>query len=79
MFLSHRVEVSKHLHIAGQTNLLVIDFDSALIRGRELQKEHPEHAFIAYNGEASRLAVRKAQYHWVRIPTPTLLPWTSLC
>lgn len=74
MFLSHRVEISKQLHANGQTNLLIIDFDSALIRGREIQKEHPEHAFIAYNGESSRLAVRKAQYHWVRRFTPIILP-----
>ncbi|KAL4867160.1 glycoside hydrolase superfamily [Aspergillus spectabilis] len=27
-------------------------------------KKHPEHRFIAHNGEAGRLGVRKAQYHW---------------
>ena len=67
MFLSHRVNITESLRSSG-TNTLVIDFDSALLRGRELEKKHPEHRFIAHNGETGRLGVRKAQYHWVRDP-----------
>ncbi|KAL2831701.1 glycoside hydrolase superfamily [Aspergillus cavernicola] len=63
MFLSHRVAITDNLHPSG-FNHLVIDFDSALLRGRELEKKHPEHRFIAHNGETGRLGVRKAQYHW---------------
>lgn len=82
MFLSHRVDVSKLLREDSHAkNTLVIDFDSSLLRAREIQKEHPEHAFIAYNGEPSRLAVRKAQYHWVReSPSSLVFPSKrSLC
>lgn len=64
MFISHRVDVTKHL-LDGGSNVLFIDFNSAVLRGRELQKQHEEHRFIAHNGESGRLTVRKAQYHWV--------------
>ena len=63
MFLIYRVDATESI-ISGQ-NSLEIDFDSPLIRGRELEKAHPEYRFIAHNGEAGRLGVRKAQYHWV--------------
>jgi beta-mannosidase len=65
MFLSHRVNITDHLKSEG-TNTLIIDFDSALLRGRELQKQYPNHRWELFNGEAGRLVVRKAQYHWVR-------------
>jgi beta-mannosidase len=64
MFLSHRVDVTDHLKPL-EMNILVLEFESALLRGRELEKNHPEYNFIAHNGESGRLAVRKAQYHWV--------------
>lgn len=64
MFLTHRVDITEH--ISSAENLLEIDFDSALRRGRELEKVHPEYRFICHNGETGRLGVRKAQYHWVR-------------
>ncbi|SPJ78522.1 related to beta-mannosidase [Fusarium torulosum] len=63
MFLSHRVNISDHLKNEG-SNTLIINFDSALLRGRELQKEYPNHRWELFNGEAGRLVVRKAQYHW---------------
>ena len=66
MFLSHRVDITALLQ-QSKRNTLSIEFDSALLAGRALEKEHSEHNFVAFNGEASRLAVRKAQYHWVRI------------
>lgn len=65
MFLSHRVNITSTLKSGANT--LRIDFDSALLRGRELEKQHPEHRFLAHNGETGRLAVRKAQYHWVSL------------
>ena len=66
MFLSYRVEVTDHLKPLDE-NTLLIEFESALLRGRDLEKSHPEYNFIAHNGESGRLGVRKAQYHWVRI------------
>lgn len=77
MFLSHRVDMTDTLS-AEQDNTLEIDFASALQRGRELVKQHPEHEFIAYNGEKGRLGVRKAQYHWGWDWGPVLMtagPW----
>lgn len=65
MFLSHRVNISDQLKNEG-SNTLVINFDSALLKGRELQKDYPNHRWELFNGEAGRLVVRKAQYHWVR-------------
>lgn len=66
MFLSHRVNVSAVLK-PFEDNILSIEFDSALLRGRALEKEHSDHKFIGFNGEMGRLGVRKAQYHWVSL------------
>ncbi|KAJ4108671.1 hypothetical protein NW768_012148 [Fusarium equiseti] len=77
MFLSHRVEITTLLQ-QSKSNTLSIEFDSALLAGRALEKEHSEHRFVAFNGEASRLAVRKAQYHWGWDWGPVLMtagPW----
>ncbi|SPJ78226.1 related to beta-mannosidase [Fusarium torulosum] len=77
MFLSHRVDITAALKPSA-VNKLVIDFDSALLRGRELQKQHPDHKYVAFNGETSRLCVRKAQYHWGWDWGPVLMtagPW----
>lgn len=68
MFLSHRIDITKYLRAGSGLNSLVIEFDAALIRGRQLAEEHPEHRFACFNGESSRVAVRKAQYHWVSRP-----------
>jgi beta-mannosidase len=66
MFISNRVDVTDQLSsTSASENILEIVFGSALLRGRELEKAHPEYKFIAHNGETGRLGVRKAQYHWV--------------
>jgi beta-mannosidase len=65
MFIRHKVDITAHISSNLQaTNILQIDFDSALVRGREIIKEHPEHAFNHRQGGVERLGVRKAQYHW---------------
>lgn len=64
MFIPERVEVTDKLSKDGE-NELVITFDSAYLRGWKLIEEHPEHKYKVWNGDNSRLAVRKAQYHWV--------------
>lgn len=66
MFLGHRISIKDFLRQDGD-NVLTIQFASALEEGRKLEKLHDEHRFIAHNGETGRLAVRKAQYHWVSI------------
>ncbi|KAM3471234.1 hypothetical protein MY8738_009419 [Beauveria namnaoensis] len=77
MFIPERVDVTAHLSHAGD-NELVITFDSAYLRGCKRVEQHPKHVWSLWNGDSSRLAVRKAQYHWGWDWGPTLLtcgPW----
>lgn len=78
MFLSHRVNVTDLLQRDAE-NLLEIVFDSALLRGRQLMKDHAdEHDFLVRQTEASRIPVRKAQYNWGWDWGPILMtagPW----
>lgn len=64
MFIPERVDVTSHLSQSGD-NELVITFDSAYLRGWKRVEQYPEHVWSCWNGDSSRLAVRKAQYHWV--------------
>lgn len=64
MFLGHRVNVTKALSTEAEEHALEIEFDCALLKAREIRNEHPEHTWVGFNGDPSRLAVRKAQYHW---------------
>lgn len=66
MFIPERVDVTGKLKGEGEENELEITFDSAYLRGCELVQKYPEHKWGCWNGDVSRLAVRKAQYHWVR-------------
>ena len=63
MFLPHRVDVTDAIR-AKSHHQLEIEFDSALLKAREIKDQHPEHKFVCFNGDPARLAVRKAQYHW---------------
>jgi beta-mannosidase len=63
MFLPQRVDITDLIKEEKQY-VLDIYFDSALLRAREIEKQHPEHKFVCFNGETARLTVRKAQYHW---------------
>jgi beta-mannosidase len=60
MFQEHRVDVTSHLK-PGFNDLGIV-FHSALRKGREEVAKRGELA--CWNGEPSRLYVRKAQYHW---------------
>ena len=64
MFTPERVDVTEVLSKDGD-NELVITFDSAYFRGWELAEKYPDHTWGVWNGDNSRLAVRKSQYHWV--------------
>jgi beta-mannosidase len=66
MFISHRVDVTEIVKF-GTKNSLEMTFDSAWIEGKKLQEKYPDHAWGCWNGDASRLAVRKAQYHYVNL------------
>jgi beta-mannosidase len=64
MFISERVDVTPYLKKEG-ANELEITFDSAYLRGKKIVEKYPDHKWGCWNGDVSRLAVRKAQYHWV--------------
>lgn len=62
-FISHRVSVKPKL-LAGPNELL-IHFESAFLKGRDVEKAHEKLAVS--NGDSSRVHVRKAQYKCVEI------------
>ena len=61
--LSYRSIITSHLNKEGE-NELEIDFASARLKALEIKKQHPDHKWLCWNGDVSRLASRKAQYHW---------------
>ncbi|KAJ5290803.1 Beta-mannosidase B [Penicillium angulare] len=63
MFLGHRVNVTKAMEAEGE-HTLEIEFDCAELKARELKKQDQIHKWVGFNGDMSRLTVRKAQYHW---------------
>ena len=64
MFIPERVDVTTYLKNQGD-NELEIRFESAYLKGCALVEKYPDHHWGCWNGDTSRLAVRKAQYHWV--------------
>jgi beta-mannosidase len=65
MFVPHRIEVGQRLTPKGAgANVLEIDFKSARLEALKIKEAYPEHTWVGFNGDMSRLAVRKAQYHW---------------
>ncbi|KAK2018512.1 family 2 glycosyl hydrolase [Colletotrichum eremochloae] len=80
MFTPERIDVTSVLKKDGE-NELIITFDSAYLRGWKLVEKYPDHKWGCWNGDNSRLAVRKAQYHWGWDWGPTLLtcgPWRPI-
>ncbi len=63
MYISHRVNISNAFKSTAHHEL-EIEFDSALLRARQIKRSHADHKWACSNGEPARLAVRKAQYHW---------------
>ncbi|KAL7620659.1 Beta-mannosidase B [Parahypoxylon ruwenzoriense] len=81
MFIPERVDVTTDLKKDGGENELVITFDSAYLRGWKLVEKYPDHKWGCWNGDNSRLAVRKSQYHWGWDWGPALLtcgPWRPI-
>lgn len=62
MFTPQRVDVTSTLREGD--NELAVTFDSAYLRGWEEVEKHPGHKWGCWNGDSSRLAVRKAQYEF---------------
>ncbi|KAH6681291.1 putative beta-mannosidase B [Halenospora varia] len=80
MFIPERVDVTTHLKREGD-NELKITFESAYLKGCSLLEKYPDHHWGCWNGDSSRLAVRKAQYHWGWDWGPTLMtcgPWRPI-
>ncbi len=74
MFVPYRMQIDSQLHV-GKNELLIL-FESAWYRGREREATYGRQA--VWNGDASRVYVRKAQYHYGWDWGPTLLttgPW----
>ncbi|KAK2736271.1 hypothetical protein FQN57_000801 [Myotisia sp. PD_48] len=82
MFVPERVDITSSLRKSDiEPNILELTFDSAWLRGKEDQSSHPSHRWGCWNGDPSRLAVRKAQYHYGWDWGPVLLtcgPWRPI-
>lgn len=63
MFIPYRLDVTKQLK-HGTENTLEIEFASARLEAIKIREQYPDHRWVGFNGDMSRLAVRKAQYHW---------------
>lgn len=80
MFIAERVDVTAYLE-TQRNNELEITFESAYLKGCAIVEKHPDHHWGCWNGDTSRLAVRKAQYHWGWDWGPTLMtcgPWRPI-
>ncbi|MCJ1434477.1 Beta-mannosidase B [Xylographa pallens] len=80
MFIPERVDVSDLLK-HGSENELEITFHSTWMVGKKLVEKYSEHNWGCWNGDVSRLAVRKAQYHYGWDWGPMLMtcgPWRPI-
>ena len=70
MFLSHRVDITEHVHVNAKAidamHTLQITFHNAEQKAAEIMAKHPEYSWFSFHFGNKRLAVRKAQYHFVR-------------
>ncbi|KAK2807941.1 hypothetical protein FQN50_005183 [Emmonsiellopsis sp. PD_5] len=64
MFVGHRVDVTEQIRAANKAQILRITFEGAEAKGQEELEKHPEHDFFTFDEGVTRLAVRKAQYHF---------------
>ncbi|CCM04064.1 uncharacterized protein FIBRA_06223 [Fibroporia radiculosa] len=76
-FISHRVPVKQYVKVGD--NELLIKFASAFRKGREIEKAHTK--YNLWNGDSSRLHIRKAQYNYGWDWGPVLMtvgPWKPI-
>ncbi|KAK2804424.1 Beta-mannosidase B [Onygenales sp. PD_10] len=81
MFVPERVDVTELLQQSKGSNFLHITFESTFLIGKKIQEQHPKHHWGCWNGDCSRLGVRKAQYHYGWDWGPTLMtcgPWRPI-
>ncbi len=77
MFVPHRLDVTAHVQLGENT--LTLHFEPALPHGRALEATHGARA--VWNGDPSRVYVRKAQYHYGWDWGPVILtagPWQDV-
>ncbi len=77
MFIPERVDITKLMQ-NNNDNELEITFESAYLMGKKTVEKYPDHHWGCWNGDASRLAVRKAQYHYVSM-TPSSATLSKPC
>ncbi|KAG6817452.1 hypothetical protein H0H87_008620 [Tephrocybe sp. NHM501043] len=76
-FVTHRVAVKDALKVGS--NELLLTFESAFLKGRDIEKQHQKLGL--WNGDSSRLHVRKAQYNYGWDWGPVLMtvgPWKPI-
>ncbi|KAL4267421.1 Beta-mannosidase glycosyl hydrolase [Pleurotus pulmonarius] len=76
-FVAYRSAAKKLLKVG--TNELLLEFENAFKKGREIEKDHGK--LNLWNGDSSRLYVRKAQYNYGWDWGPILMtvgPWKSI-
>ncbi|KZT33739.1 glycoside hydrolase family 2 protein [Sistotremastrum suecicum HHB10207 ss-3] len=76
-FVPYRVPVKEH--VKEGLNELLITFPSSYLEGKRLEKKHGK--FARWNGDASRLHLRKAQYNYGWDWGPVLMtvgPWRPI-
>jgi beta-mannosidase len=81
MFIPHRIDVTSSLLLLDSENVLEILFESAFLRGKQIRNKYPNFSWGCWNGDSSRLAVRKAQYHYGWDWGPILMtcgPWKAV-
>lgn len=66
MFIPERVDITDLVNNEENHKLEVI-FESAFLKGKKTQEQYPNHKWGCWNGDSSRLGVRKAQYQYVSI------------
>lgn len=76
MFTPERVDVTSILLTEEGENELVIIFDSAYLRGWKEVEKHPRHKWGCWNGDNSRLAVRKVRT-LLSSPPPNIMAKTA--
>jgi beta-mannosidase len=77
MWIVHRIDVTQTL-LSGKKNVLKIAFRAALPVAQRIKVAHPEHKWVGFNADMARLAVRKAQYHFVSTSSASLrLQWNG--
>lgn len=78
MFIAYRVDVTDQLR---EDNELRLEFESTWRVGKLLEQNAEQKPLFCFNGDSSRLQVRKAQYHYGWDWGPTFLtcgPWRPI-